>query len=55
MKKPLPKNLDQSKSCDCREPNFAPPINKQPFNRGDGTYFRYCLKCRKFKDVEKES
>jgi len=46
--------VQQSKSCDCKEPKFAPPVDKLPFHRGDGTYFRYCLKCGRFKNVEKE-
>jgi hypothetical protein len=52
MKKPVEKIIERSKSCDCKEPEFAPAIDKAPFNRSDGTYFRYCLKCKRFKDVE---
>ncbi|MDD5006667.1 MAG: hypothetical protein WC309_02655 [Candidatus Paceibacterota bacterium] len=46
----IPKQATETKTCVCKQPEFA---FKTPSMKTDGTYFQYCKKCQKFRDVPK--
>ena len=50
MKDYQPPEKEKKDSCTCEAPEYT---YEKPSLRTDGTYFNYCKRCNKFRDVPK--